>query len=101
MNILPGAAWLITARVSRRFFRLQNIERIQMSRNMQLLPSYSNHKGEKAVMEGGGGVTDPEIWLLRTRQVASFSCFTELNCCSRRVYSWRTVWLGGYRLDSY
>jgi len=23
MNILPGAAWLITARVSRRFFRLQ------------------------------------------------------------------------------
>ena len=44
---------------------------------------------------GGGGLTDPEIWLLRTLQVASFSCFTERNCCSRRVYSWRTVWLSG------
>ena len=36
MNILPGAAWLITARVSRRFFRLHNIKRIQISSNMPL-----------------------------------------------------------------
>ena len=63
MNILPGAAWLITARVSRRFFKLQNKERIQISRNMQLLPSDSNHKGsdgegsrDGGVGGGGGGV---------------------------------------------
>lgn len=44
-NILPGAAWLITARVSRRFFRLHNIKRISSNTPMTVMTKETPREG--------------------------------------------------------
>ena len=39
------------------------------------------------------GNSHPDVWLVRTLQIASLTCCRECSCCTTSWYSWCRVWL--------